>query len=294
MSELTVQPSSKDNALWKNDPNTNYGTLIYIITYAHASDVMRSLVEFPVVWGTDIPAGATITSAKLRLYYYNYGLGDPVGRTINVYRLLRLDWHETQSTWNIFKTSNNWTTAGAGSDGNDHTTINGANAVVPASYGWMEWDITEQVKTAQTGNVNVACLIKDSNEVASSPYYQTFWYSREYATNTTLRPKLVVIYTAGEAKTSGDSGAGVESTCERQIGATETGAGAEAGLATAAVISGDGGSGSEVGGLLKALFSQDKGGGADSFKILTGKAGYDLRLHSNHGQVSIPHKEVNL
>ena len=60
------------------------------------------------------------------------------------------------------------------------------------------------------------------------------------------------------------------------------------------IFSADTGSGSEIGGLLENLFSQDEGGGADSVRILTGKAGYDLKLHTHRGQVSITHKEVNL
>jgi hypothetical protein len=111
---------------------------------------------------------------------------------------------------------------------------------------------------------------------------------------TGYKPKLVVTYTTGEVKTSGDSGTGSESTGERQLGATEAGAGTEAALAVVAVISGDGGSGSEIGGLLKGLFSQDEGSGSDSIKILSSKAGHDLRLQSYQGQVSMPHKEVKL
>ncbi len=65
-------------------------------------------------------------------------------------------------------------------------------------------------------------------------------------------------------------------------------------LAAVALLAGDGGSGSEMGGLLQELFSQDAGGGADGVRILTGKAGHDLKLHPHRGQVSITHKEVNL
>jgi hypothetical protein len=60
------------------------------------------------------------------------------------------------------------------------------------------------------------------------------------------------------------------------------------------VLSADAGSGLEIAGLLKNISSQDGGGGADTVKVLTGKAGHDLRLHSHQGQVSITHKEVNL
>ncbi|MGD0779165.1 MAG: hypothetical protein ABR954_00040 [Dehalococcoidales bacterium] len=123
-----------------------------------------------------------------------------------------------------------------------------------------------------------------------------YWYLTAYYAEggTGYKPKLVVTYTAGETKTSGDSGSGAEAISLRGLGIVEIGSGVEASLAAATILASDGGSGSEMGGLLKGLFSQDEGGGADSMRILTGKAGYDLKLHPHGGQVSITHKEVNL
>ena len=43
-----------------------------------------------------------------------------------------------------------------------------------------------------------------------------------------------------------------------------------------------------------ASLVDDEGSGMDNIRIFTGKAGYDLRLHSHGGHVSITHKEVNL
>ncbi len=108
------------------------------------------------------------------------------------------------------------------------------------------------------------------------------------------KPKLVVTYSEGETKTSSDSGSGAEAISLRELGTAEAGSGVEANLAAVALLAGDGGSGSEMGGLLQELFSQDAGGGADGVRILTGKAGHDLKLHPHRGQVSITHKEVNL
>jgi hypothetical protein len=214
-SPLTIQPSSKDNFIYSGTATTNYGTLAYVQTYTNVGAVpQRPLIEFVPNWGTDPPAGATISNATLYLYYYDVGLLDPVGRTINCYRLLRTDWHETQSTWNIYKTSNNWTTAGAGSDGNDYTTTNMASAVIPASYGWMSWDVTEQVKTAQTGSINVEFELRDSVENSATAYYPS-WYSKDYTTDTTKCPKLIITYTTSTnititlAATADATGAGV-------------------------------------------------------------------------------------
>jgi hypothetical protein len=118
------------------------------------------------------------------------------------------------------------------------------------------------------------------------------FYTAEQGTG--YKPKLVITYTMGEVKTSSDSGNGTEATSLRELGTAEAGSGVEASLTAAIMLASDGGSGSEMGGLLKSLFSQDEGGGTDNVKILTGKAGYDLRLHNHRGQVSITHKEVNL
>jgi hypothetical protein len=125
---------------------------------------------------------------------------------------------------------------------------------------------------------------------AALSYFGVFFAEK----GTGYKPKLVVTYTLPQAKTSSDSGNGAEAVSLRELGTVETGSGAEANLAAAAMLASDGGNGSETGGLLKSLFGSDAGDGMDGVKILTGKAGYDLRLKTHGGQVSITHKEVNL
>jgi hypothetical protein len=73
----------------------------------------------------------------------------------------------------------------------------------------------------------------------------------------------------------------------------DTGSGGES-PAMVLISSADTGSGSDIGGRLEDLFSQDAGGGQDNVRILTGKAGTDLRLNTHRGKVNISHKEVNL
>lgn len=211
-SPTTIQPSTKDNYISQAVPTTNYGTTTYLLLRPTTSYLINFELEFPITWGTTIPAGAIISSAVLSIYYYYY-LPDspylnPSGRTLGAYRLLRLDWVEAEATYNIYKTGSNWTTAGCASDGNDYTSTNGATSVIPGSYGWMTWDITEQVKTAQTGNINVGCLIKDTGTTAS--YYLSYFYSGEYAVDTTKCPKLVITYTLPTLTIHTDIASGVD------------------------------------------------------------------------------------
>lgn len=193
---LTIQPSGKDNFMYQDAATTNYGTDAFVQVYAGTAAAQRALVEFPITWGADIPAGATITAATFSMYHMLSGGAE--GRTYWAYRLLRLDWHETQSTWNIYKTGSNWTTAGCGSDGNDYTTTGGASTTVPAVNNWMNWSVLAQVQTAQTGSLQIAFMIKDGTE--NSAVYTRF-YPREEAVQTTLRPKLVIEYTVSGAPT---------------------------------------------------------------------------------------------
>lgn len=63
-----------------------------------------------------IPAGGTITAASLDLYEQSAS-----GTcTASIYQILR-DLVFTETTWNIWKTANNWTTAGCESAGNDRS-----------------------------------------------------------------------------------------------------------------------------------------------------------------------------
>jgi hypothetical protein len=97
---------------------TNYGTTDpIIIGYGSAtSTILRALYRFDLSLGTNPPpAGAVVQSASITL---NCSAA-PVARTLAFYQCLRA-WVEAQATWNIWKTSNNWSTAGAASDGNDY------------------------------------------------------------------------------------------------------------------------------------------------------------------------------
>jgi hypothetical protein len=187
-STFTVQ-SGKDTYFDNYVPDHNYNNLTFLSVKSSSISNQRSPLEFPVVWGTDIPAGATVDTAVLYLYYYSYS-GNPVGRTYWAYRLTRTDWVEAEATWNIYKTGSSWSAGGG-----DYTVTNGASTVMPADYGWVSWNVLDQVKYAQTNSVNVEFLIKDGTEGSVTQYLAGF-HSNTYAVDTTLRPKLIIGYTA--------------------------------------------------------------------------------------------------
>uniref|UniRef100_A0A6M3K4T6 Carbohydrate-binding module family 96 domain-containing protein n=1 Tax=viral metagenome TaxID=1070528 RepID=A0A6M3K4T6_9ZZZZ len=191
---FTNQAATADTQLVQNAATTNYGTgtSFYIRSY-NSNRNRRALVQFYVVWGTNVPAGAHIYSSTLGLYYASWGVTDPVGRTFLAERLLRLTWVETEATWNIWKAANNWTTGGCGGNGTDYSSVDAASTTVPASPGWMTWDITEQTKYVQENATNyVACRISDSAEDSATDY-QAIFYSAEHATEAT-RPLLTIDY----------------------------------------------------------------------------------------------------
>lgn len=74
----------------------------------------------------------------------------------------------------------------------------------------------------------------------------------------------------------------------------EAGTGNEISTLKTSFASSESGTATESGIGSNNVFTDDGGGGADIIKILTGKAGHDLRLQTHFGQVNITHKEVNL
>ncbi|MBN2317316.1 MAG: DNRLRE domain-containing protein [Sedimentisphaerales bacterium] len=83
-----------------------------------------------------------------------------------------------------------------------------ATSVIPAAYGWMEWDVTALVQEWNAGTYsNHGMVIRDVEEQWHSPglypegnKFGAWFYSREYVTETEedLRPCLIVTYDLGQ------------------------------------------------------------------------------------------------
>lgn len=186
MSTLTIQPSNIDTYLSSGAPDTNTGTQIDFVVGPHTTLKLRGVLKFDF---SALPSNAVISSAIMSLYYHAHDV-DPVGRTHWVYRLTQIGVTETGATWNKYDGSNLWVAAGG-----DYTETDGASSVVPASYAWRDWNITAIVQYAQANTNKIAYLIVKDGTEPDNNFYDGYYYSREYTTDLTLRPKLVINYT---------------------------------------------------------------------------------------------------
>jgi len=115
-SPLVTQPdetSGKDTGIDAFFNTTNYSTTDQLYTGSYGGTHYGHLIQFDL---SSIPSTATVTSATMRLVVRIACLA--ASRTI-YWRAILQPWVESQSTWNIRSTGNNWTTAGCRSDGND-------------------------------------------------------------------------------------------------------------------------------------------------------------------------------
>jgi hypothetical protein len=127
LATLTIQPDAtagKDAMLSSglNAPN-NFGDTdpiwIGLHVFSKSPLLCREIISFDV---SGVPLGATIQSAVLTL---KATLATGISSsTFTAVRVRRADWSESQVTWNQYKTSLNWTSAGASNTSSDQDTTN--------------------------------------------------------------------------------------------------------------------------------------------------------------------------
>ncbi len=186
---LTVQPSAADSFIRDGvSSNNNFGAHRSIwLKNAIVSYQRRGLLGFDF---TALDDSAVIESAYLDLYYFDNSIGvNPVGETVEVNRVTRTDWVEGETTWNVYKNSSSWTTAGG-----DYTVTDRATAVMPAAYGWVRWTVTDLIKFAKSNTSEIANLLVKFVSSASSNVGARF-YTKEFTTDPSKQPKLIINYT---------------------------------------------------------------------------------------------------
>jgi len=109
--------------------NQNSSTDLEASTF-DATETRVSWLRFTGI--SSIPAGSTITAVSLFLWKTNDNIfagdgGSTVPNTFEIRRSLRA-WVETQATWNIYSTGNNWGTAGGSNTTDRSSTLSGSQA----------------------------------------------------------------------------------------------------------------------------------------------------------------------
>jgi len=175
--EQPVAEIGKDTYLMSGSPINNYGTDNEI--NVKGDDNQRALIEFNL---SSIPSAAVIQNATLELYVTNKGMLTPV---INIYRINN-SWTELGTTWNSRNGSLNWNTAGG-----DTGTIIWTNTTISNKDTWYTWNITSLAQNWINGTYpNYGIMLKDVTASSS-----TWGFASSDNTNTSIRPKITIIYT---------------------------------------------------------------------------------------------------
>ena len=172
-----------DTYLSRAAPGTAQGTATSL--YLNVTDYMP-LLRFAIFAseGGPVPDGATIQSATLQLYkqYYNVSVG--------LFPLL-VGWNESQATWNQRQTGVPWTVPGAAGAGTDYSATSDVVVAGGFSPGWMSFDVSGRVQQwGAAVATNFGWRIAQTDTAGNDKIF----YSSEYLTDQTLRPKLTVVY----------------------------------------------------------------------------------------------------
>jgi hypothetical protein len=137
--------------------------------------IARAYLQFNL---SAIPTGVDIVSADLKLYH-NSSTGT-TDLTIRIHKVTS-SWQENTLTWI--------------NQPDYHPTPESSRLVNVDITDWLSWDITNLLQEWLDGSTpNYGLVLKDTDEALGNTYIQCF--SSDYIDETSLRPKLEIIYLA--------------------------------------------------------------------------------------------------
>lgn len=179
-------------------PTTNKGSDTSMSVYSWAiGDNGRIFLRFS---GIPSVPNAVVSAATIELYQVSANAGT---RTIDVYRCLR-SWVETELTWNIYSTGNNWTTAGGTGAGTDYdNTLLGSATIDNTTAVYKSWTLDAAglavVQAWMRGDYtnNGFMLIRNPSNAHDTTANN---FNTGENAGDTVRPKLTVTYTEGSPR----------------------------------------------------------------------------------------------
>lgn len=189
-STSTLNPSA-DAEVNTNNPDANYGSNTYYRVGVLSGKKYRVYIKFDL---TGIPEGSAIISATLKLHKQS---GTDI--TVNVHKVSG-SWSETGITWN---------------NQPSYDSDTAASDSAPNAEGWFEFDVTSVVQAWIDGESNYGFVLENDGAT-----YSIVFDSRE-ASDTSIRPKLVVEYVPPNTVTTTETVTSTETMTETQT-VTET------------------------------------------------------------------------
>lgn len=157
-----------DTMTYENDPNSNFGS------YTNVNVGGLSDWEYYTWLKVNASIGNFDKVHNASFCLWVYGQSGPQARVVNLYKSDNITWTESYPTWN-----------NQGSIGYNSTVI---DTVTSSDINhWNCWNVTKIVEP----NKVVTFRLEEVSEYARSENY----WSKEYTTNTTRRPKLIVFAT---------------------------------------------------------------------------------------------------
>ena len=181
-----------DACFKENNPTNPFGlaTTFEINKYG-SGDHANGAIKFSGL--SKIVGPVTVTAATL--YLWNT---PAVGATstISAFRLLR-NWVETEVTWNVFSSGNNWTTGGGLGAATDRVAAASGSGVIGSASGqyFPITGLAADVEAWINGTANNYGWLLERTDGANDSTYQVFTSSQ--STDDFQRPYLEVTYTAG-------------------------------------------------------------------------------------------------
>ena len=204
----TVEDTFLNQDEWGNDVNANS---IQLNTYTWPTDVIANtiLMKFDL---SAIPSSATITSAQLQLYQYEWDTDRDDSYRLTAHKVINHNPIISQANGYTYDGTNSWTAVTpSGSyyendfgylccNGNVPMAMNDISNIVDTVYadrieGYKTWDITSMVSDWVNNPFSNYGLLIVSEDNTFGEAHRLF-YSSEYS-DSTRRPKLIVSYSLG-------------------------------------------------------------------------------------------------
>ena len=172
MAEKTLYPIG-DTFIEEDEPGQKAGVQQFLDVAPYSGYRAYSLLFFDL---SSFTPGTVINSAKLYLYYYHRVSSAGIGKTHKLRRILQ-DWTENNTTWSTRPSFADEVSA---------------SKVIPSSYGWLSWDVKNDLEAFIAGTYENKGWILMNEDSGEGDPQDVQYRSREYLS---LKPYLLVDYT---------------------------------------------------------------------------------------------------